>query len=231
MTIRDLTVAIAAAAVWLAMPAPAGAHRLDEYLQATRLSIEGDRVGVEIDLTAGESIASEVFGWIDTNGDGHISSDEGDAYARTMLHAVALSIDGRSEAVTLVDDRFPGLDEMRLGLGIIRLRATAPVPAAGAGRHSLSYTNTHRPELSVYLVNALLPDDERIQIGAQRRDRAQHGLTFDYDVAMSAALTRTYWLLTAFGMMAVLGAARGLWSRKALAAAAFDNQRVPSTGR
>ena len=51
MNARARVVSAAALGVWLATPAPAGAHRLDEYLQATRVSIDLDRVGLEIDLT------------------------------------------------------------------------------------------------------------------------------------------------------------------------------------
>jgi hypothetical protein len=214
MTTSRVITAVAALAVWIAAPAPADAHRLDEYLQATRLSIDNGRIGVEIDLTAGESIASEVFAGIDTNHDGRISSDEGNAYARTMLRAVMLSVDGQPAPVTLIESRFPEFDAMSLGVGVIRLRATATSPSTATGHHSVSYTNTHRPDLSVYLVNALLPDDERIQIGRQLRDRAQHGLTFDYDVTTSAAQIRTYWLLTAVATLAFLGAARGLRSKR-----------------
>ena len=50
----------------------------------------------------------------------------------------------------------------------------------------------------------MLPDDERIQIGGQQRDRAQHGLRFDYDVGITAAQTRTYWVLTAFAMVSLV---------------------------
>lgn len=209
MTIRRVTTTIATLAVWIAASAPAYAHRLDEYLQATRLAVDAHRVGIEIDLTPGEAIASEVLSWIDTNRDGRISSDEGDAYARRMLGAVTLSVDGRPAPVTLVDTRFPDVDAMTLGIGVIRLRAVADTRAASGGRHSVSFANTHRPDRSVYLVNALVPDDERIQIGTLQRDRAQHGLRFDYDVTMPAALARTYWMLTAFAMAALLGVARG----------------------
>ena len=37
------------------------AHRLDEYLQATRVAIERGRVTVEIDLTPGASLAADCF--------------------------------------------------------------------------------------------------------------------------------------------------------------------------
>jgi hypothetical protein len=97
---------------------------------------------------------------------------------------------------------------MSLGVGTIRVRASARVPAAGAGRHRLSYFNTHHPESSVYLVNALVPADRRIQITAQRRDHAQHGLELDYDVMVDASWARTCSLLLAFAMGGVLVAAR-----------------------
>ena len=40
---------LALLAVGLAYPAPAAAHRLDEYLQASRISVDPDRVTIEID--------------------------------------------------------------------------------------------------------------------------------------------------------------------------------------
>jgi hypothetical protein len=179
-------------AVWLATLPLAGAHRMDEYLQATRLSIDVERVDMEIDLTPGVAMASEVFGWIDKNRDGEISQSEGDAYARQVLRSVALSVDGLPSPVTLVDAHFPPFRDMSLGMGTIRLRATAKVRAAGAGHHRISFLNTHRTESSVYLVNALVPANPRIQLGDPQRDIAQHGLTLDYTVA---AKTLPAWAL------------------------------------
>jgi hypothetical protein len=37
---------------WLWAAAPASAHRLDEYLQATRIGVSQGRIDLEIDLTA-----------------------------------------------------------------------------------------------------------------------------------------------------------------------------------
>jgi hypothetical protein len=208
MSVRARVVSFAAVSIWLAAPTPVRAHRLDEYLQATRLSIEADRVGLEVNLTAGVDMASEVFAWIDTNRDGQISSDEGEAYARQVLGSVVLSVDGRTTPVTLVDFRFPRFDDMSRGVGTIQLRATAELSSSGAGRHRVSFVNTHRPERSIYLVNALVPSDSRIQIGGQQRDRAQHGLTLDYTVAGGAQWARTWSLLAALGMSGVLGMTR-----------------------
>ena len=181
MRLRGISSPFVVACVWLASLPLAGAHRMDEYLQATRLSIDVEQVDMEIDLTPGVAMASEVFGWIDTDRDGEISQAEGDAYAREVLRSVALSIDGLPSGIKLVDARFPPFREMSLGMGTIRLRATAKV-RAGAGRHRISFLNTHRPESSVYLVNALVPANRRIQLGDPQRDSAQHGLTLDYTV-------------------------------------------------
>ena len=208
---RRLFVSFALLGVWLSTPTPAGAHRLDEYLQATRLSIGIERVGLEIDLTAGVAAAPRVFAWIDTNRDGQISNAEGDAYARQLLRSVVLSVDGQPVPITLVEIRFPQFREMSLGVGTIRVRATANVSAAGAGRHQVSYFNTHRSESSVYLVNALVPADPRIQIADQRRDSAQHGLTLDYTVRGDAPWARTCSLLAGLAMAGVLGVTR--WPR------------------
>ncbi len=167
----------------LALAPLANAHRLDEYLQATRLSIDLNRIDIEMDLTAGEAMASQVFSWIDTNHDGEVSKAEGDAYARQVLRSVALLADGKPVPLTLIEARFPELREMNQGTGIIRLRAAGQIQDAGAGRHEVSFRNDHRPESGVYLVNALVPSNPRIQIADQQRDHAQHGLLMTYTVA------------------------------------------------
>jgi hypothetical protein len=173
----------------------ASAHRLDEYLQATRLSIDLERVDLEIDLTPVVAVASKILASIDTDRDGEISNAEGAAYARRMLRSVTLSVDGLAAPILLVETHFPPPGDMSQGIGTIQLRATAKVPAAGAGRHWISFLNTHQPEWSVYLVNALIPANSRIQIADQRRDRAQHGLTLDYTVAGDAPPVRAFALL------------------------------------
>jgi hypothetical protein len=203
---RRLLVTFLLLGIGLGRPVPAGAHRLDEYLQATRLSIDIDRVSLEIDLTPGVSVASRVFGWMDTNRDGEISTIESDAYGQRILSAVVLSVDGRAVPVTFVDSRFPDARDMTAGVGTIRLRAASKIPPASAGPHQLAYVNDYRPDMSVYLVNALVPADPHIRITDQRRDPAQHRLTLDYDVTIHSASFRTSWLLAglvALGLLAV----------------------------
>jgi hypothetical protein len=185
MSTRTRFVSFAVLGMCVAAASPAGAHRVDEYLQATRISVEIDRVDLEIDLTPGMTVASEVSRWIDTNRDGQVSGAEAATYAREILRSVALAVDGRRVPITLVEIHVPELGEMSLGTGTIRVRATARMSRQGqrAGPHQLVYSNTHRADSSVYLVNALVPADSRIQIAGQHRDSAQHGLTFEYTVA------------------------------------------------
>jgi nickel/cobalt transporter (NicO) family protein len=197
---RRLLAPLALLSVLPASQTPASAHRLDEYLQATRVSIDVDRVGLEIDLTPGVSVAPQVLAWIDVDRNGEISPDEGEAYARQVIGSIGLFVDGRPESVTLVDTRYSDVRDLSLGVGTIRLRATAKLSTAVVGPHQVSYLNSHRPDGSVYLVNALVPSDPRIRIADQQRDRAQRGLTVNYSVR---PWTRG-WLLAGLAMVGAL---------------------------
>jgi len=124
-------VAISSAGVFVACLAcapHADAHRLDEYLQATRVSIDVDRVSVEIDLTAGTSVAASVFGWIDTDADGQLSGAERAAYARQVIDSVMLTADGHRVTLAVNGCDFPDRREMTEGIGTVRLRASARLP-------------------------------------------------------------------------------------------------------
>ena len=179
MTSRVASIAFVAVVVCL-LPRSASAHRVDEYLQATRISVERGRVVLDMTLTPGIEVAPLVFSWIDANHDGRISSKEGAAYAGHVLHSLELSVDGHPVALAAAAHEFPAFREMSLGVGAIRLRAAAKLPWMSAGDHRVVYRNTHRPEWSVYLANALVPDDNRVQIVEQQRDRAQRELTIHY---------------------------------------------------
>ena len=59
---------------------PAAGHRLDEYVQACRISLLDGRVEIEVDLTPGVNVAHFVLAGIDTDGDDQISSAEAEAW-------------------------------------------------------------------------------------------------------------------------------------------------------
>ena len=172
-----------AAAVFVLLMAggSASAHRLDEYLQATRMSIASEQLLVEMDLTPGANIASAIAGTLDLDADGAISPAEAEAYGRVVLSDVIVKADERPIAMSLARIEVPAIDEMRNGLGTIRLLASGTL-AGGRGRHSLSFSNNHKPDASVYMVNALVPDDRGVNLGSQSRDPRQREYRVEYAV-------------------------------------------------
>jgi hypothetical protein len=171
----------------LSIQATPSAHRLDEYLQATRIALAPDHVALEIDLTPGAEAAHAIFFAINTNRDGRISAQEGAAYARQVLRDLALVVQGHRQELSLVSSEFPSFEDMRAGTGVIRLSArTARLPRA-SGLHAVFYRNDHRPAMSVYLVNALLPATPAMVITNQQRDPDQRSLRLGFDVLEAPA--------------------------------------------
>jgi hypothetical protein len=164
-------------------PRAAVAHRLDEYLQAARISVALDVIRVEINLTPGAAVADEILAAIDRDRNGEISEPEGRAYAESVVKSIALDIDGRAFPLTLDSEQIPSSTDMRRGEGIIRLLASTPMPSLSVGRHRLAFSNVHRSDISVYLINALIPADDRIRITGQSRDMLQHEFKMEYTVA------------------------------------------------
>jgi len=193
----------AAVAVLLAGVRAADAHQLDEYLQATRIAIEHDRIVLEIGLTPGVAVAEQIFATIDRNSDHQISGPEIEAYGRMVLQDLVLEFDGRPYPLTLARAECPPRSDMREGLGTIRLQATADVPVGAAGHHQLQFANTHRSDISVYLVNPLMPSSRTIAIVEQQRDMHQHGIRLNINVTQP--YTSPSWIFVPVaGMAAVL---------------------------
>ena len=64
---------VTAAASLILACAPLAAHRLDEYLQGTLISVEKNRVQAQITMTPGVAIYPILLAAIDTYHDGTIS--------------------------------------------------------------------------------------------------------------------------------------------------------------
>jgi len=167
----------------LAAPSDALAHRLDEYLQATRVSVATNRIDLSIDLTPGVAIASQLLAVIDADQDGQVSKAEATAYAQRFLKDLQVALDEASLALSLTDISFPALHEVRGGLGVIRIKASAPVRSLAPGSHTFGLTNSHLPAISVYLVNALVTRDPAISITKQTRDELQKYYRLEFQVA------------------------------------------------
>lgn len=162
----------------------AWAHRLDEYLLATRVSVATNRVDLSIELTPGVAVADQVLAVIDQNGDGRVSHEEEAAYAHRVLKDVQIALDEKELVLSVVETSFPALHEMKAGTGILRIRTTAAIGPLSAGKHALSLTNAHLPAISVYLVNALMPRDRAIQVTKQTRDELQKNYRLEFSVSV-----------------------------------------------
>lgn len=158
------------------------AHRLDEYLQASRIALGRASVTIELDLTPGAAIAPVVFAMIDGDRNGAIADREAEQYLGAVVEALEVSVDGQAVKPRLVRYSMPDWGAVVEGRGSMRLTASAALTEIGPGAHQLLIRNVHRSDIGVYLANALVPDDTAIEISTQRRDDLQHELTIEYRV-------------------------------------------------
>jgi hypothetical protein len=170
---------VAAAAILLSLGAGTFAHRLDEYLQATIISVEKDTVHVFMRLIPGVAISSIVLASIDTNGDGIISESEQRTYAERVLRDLSITVDRKGASPTLVSQKFPATEEIKEGLGEIQIEFTVELAPGGPERR-IVFKNHHQNEISAYLVNCLVPRDPSIRILTQNRNERQSFYQLDY---------------------------------------------------
>ncbi len=170
---------IAAVAILLALAAGTLAHRLDEYLQATILSVEQDHVLASMRLIPGVAVSSRVIASIDTNSDGVISLSEQHTYAERVLRDLSITVDGKRVSPTLVSQKFPAIQEIKEGVGEIQIDFTVDLPPGGSQRR-IVFENHHQNAISAYLVNCLVPSDANIRILAQNRNETQSFYQLDY---------------------------------------------------
>ena len=186
--------------------AEVSAHRTDEYLQAARLAIDPGGVQIELDLTPGIALADAIFADVDLDRDGSLSAEEQRAYGSLVLSALELEADGTRLPLRLDASGFPGAEAVRRGEGTIRLHAAAILPRRSIGFHQLLFRNSHHRDRSVYLANALVPETDRIEIMAQRRDGNQSELIIDYVVRGTPATSTAMLLFGSIAAATVLSA-------------------------
>ena len=177
-------------------------HTVDEYVQATRLDISQTRIVVDLALTPGVAVATNVFAMIDGDLNGRVSPQEIQAYARRLLRDLSVRVDGQPYPLTLTRAECPSWDQIRDGAGTIRLQAAADLSLTPFRRHRIHYENMHDTAQGVYLVNALTPSTRAIAIAGQHRDALQRQIDLDVDV--SASYAGWYWLvLSVVGVTAI----------------------------
>jgi hypothetical protein len=164
----------------LAFPRPSFGHRLDEYLQATTISLEKDRIALEMRLSPGVAVAPFVIAAIDRNGDGVISPAEEATYVAQLLGDVTLTLDGDALPLHLTSKVFASVQDMREGLGEIHLEFWADVPRQDIGARKLLFENGHLKQIAAYLANAIVPADPDLRITGQTRNFQQSSYRLDY---------------------------------------------------
>lgn len=157
----------------LVLPTAVFAHRLDEYLQATLVVIDPERVRLQINLTPGVAVAEQVLALIDRDHDGLISTNEAVAYCELLKRELVVRLDQREIKLKLTTSYFPGPAELRTGLGFIQMEFSWTPERLARGVHTLTIENRHLAALSVYLVNAAQPVSRSIQITKQTRNENQ----------------------------------------------------------
>jgi len=162
---------------------PASAHVLDQYLQAAQIALAHDGVRIELRLTPGVQVAERIWALIDADGDGQITTAEENAYARRVLREIDCALNGVNAPLTLTGLQFPTKQEMREGVGTIRLSYVAGTTLGAADDQQLYFRNNHLPELGAYLVNALVPTVSEIKISGQERDPFQREMRLSFHIA------------------------------------------------
>jgi hypothetical protein len=181
------------------------AHRTEDYLQAARIGLEPDGVTITLDLTPGTTVVESFLATLDQDRDGSLSAQEQREYAGQVVGGLAIAIDGRPLQPRALSWSFPEVAAFRRGEGMIRLQVQAPLPDVPAGSHRLLFRNVHLAGHSAYLANALMPENSRVAVTAQRRTSDQSDLTIEYTIRDSTRATLAWGLggLAAAGLLMV----------------------------
>ena len=126
---------------------------------------------------------------------------------------VTVDVDSRPVVLELTERSFPGVDAMLNGEGTMRIQAAAATPRLSAGLHRLRYRNSHRSDIGVYLVNALMPSSDRVAVASQRRDADQRDVTIEYELRADPA-TRLRGGLAVASAGALIWLTTWLWRRR-----------------
>ena len=195
----------------LSFAVPAAGHRLDEYLQATAVTLSQHRLDAQLRLTPGVAVFPAVRALIDTDRDQVMSPVEQRAYAERVLADLSLAVDGERVPFSLKSFQFSGLDALQEGRGDIRLELSASLPGDRSSRRVL-FKNGHQPRLSAYLVNCLVPQDPLIRVTAQQRNYEQSIYQLDYTQGPNARAVGLSGALAAGAILLLIGlAVRRRW--------------------
>jgi len=187
---------------------PVSAHRLDEYLQGSIVSIEKDRALVQMTLTPGVAILPYLLPYIDADQSGDVSRNEQRNYAERVVNDLSFQVDGRKVGARLASMCFPSMSEITAGRGEVQLELVIDLPRGGRERN-IRLENHHLNQISAYQVNALVPQDRALRITSQDLNYTQSVYQLNYSDASASpdpwfSVTRWIWVMVALFAARVL---------------------------
>jgi hypothetical protein len=201
------------------------AHQLDEYLQATLVTIEPDTVRFQINLTPGVAVAEQVLAMIGGAGDGVLATNEVEAYGERLKRDLIARLDDRRLELKRLAFDCPPAAELRTGWGIIQMEFSASIYPLSSGSHRLRFENRHMPAVSIYIFNVAPPKSSLVQISRQKRNHNQSlgeiEFTFDPSGRPGASVGMIALLL---GLVFVI-----LWTSRKLKRRSFNDQSFSPT--
>src|SRR5436305_506263 len=132
---------VLAIGIVFSLGSPAFAHRLDEYLQASIISLEKDHVEVSMRLVPGVAVSSTVLAGMHANSKGVISEPEQLSYAEQVLRDVSVKVDEVDLHPRVVSVEFPSVARIKEGMGEIRIGLAAPLLVGGGTNRKLVWEN------------------------------------------------------------------------------------------
>jgi len=136
-----------------------------------------------------------------------LSDAEQRAYAERVLAAITLRVDEAPALRSgLARFSFPDVATIRSGNGVISIRSDARLSRLSAGPHRVLFRNNFVADESVYLANALVPDDDRVAIVGQERRVDQSELTIAFNVRETDPAGKRYMWCGLAGVLLVAAA-------------------------
>ena len=170
--------------VWLLLalvPTWVGAHPVDEVVQGAYLTLAPGELRLELDITAGSAVTSEIIKSLDENADRYVTTAEAHTYAQRVLEQSTLVLDGVTASWKLENVSVPPYQNLELGGGTIKIYAVAQRSDSG-GAHILSYQNRYQPEKSQWTANVFLRPGGgwHYQVTSQQRSNDGRQLIVNY---------------------------------------------------
>lgn len=138
-----ITICCFAAYLLSPLQSTTSAHPLDEFYQATFITLASNRVNLIVEQYPGILVAPKITALIDTNGDELISEAERQTYVSLFLTDVTFEVDGVPTPLQITALEFPTVLDLRAGIGVIRFYLSADLPANHRGDHALFYENNY----------------------------------------------------------------------------------------